>query len=119
MKLNIYVIKHTLLDHYSRAIIFKNPLDNIPMRIKFRVFRVRNIQLYMSKIKDEFRNFNSIFYDANDHNNYLINFLNRLLNKYIPIKCKIITHKRIQSSWITSKIKKCIKKKRGWYIFLF
>ena len=110
-----YVIKHKLSDHYGVATIFKNHVDNIPIKIKFRDFSVGNIQSYMSKIEDEFSSFSSSFYDANDYTNYLTSSLNRLLNKYFPIKCKIITHKRIQSPWITSKIKKCIEKKHRWY----
>ena len=37
------------------------------------------------------------------------------MNKYFPIKCEIVTHKRIQSPWIASKIKKLIEMKHGWY----
>ena len=71
----------------------------------------------MSKIEDEFSSFNSSSYDANGYTNFLIYFLNRLLNRYFPVKCKIIIHKRIHSPWITSKIKKCIEKEQRWYRF--
>ena len=50
------------------------------MKIKFKDFSVRNIQLYTSKIEDEFRKYNSSFYDANDYTNYLKNYIVNKLN---------------------------------------
>ena len=51
---------------------------------------------------------------VNSYASYLIKFLSKLLNRYFPIKTKMISSKRIKSPWITPAILRCISKKHRW-----
>ena len=48
---------------------------------------------------------------VNDYGQYLIDFFFTLMNKYFPMKPKILTQKRQEAPWLTARIIGCIRKK--------
>ena len=45
----------------------------------------------------------------NEYAEYKVNFIKNLLNKYLPIRFKTITQRRLHSPWITTGIMKYIR----------
>ena len=110
-----YVLNPNISDHYAVAAVFHTIIENKPIKIKFRDFSIINIRKFKNNINREFLRFNLPFCTIDEHASYIIQFLMCMLNKYFPIKIKILSRKVLQTPWITNKIRKCIDKKHRWY----
>ena len=62
----------------------------------------------------EFTQFNGSHINVEIYAKNITIFLKNLLDKYFPIKSKLISHKNIRAPWVTRDIKKCIAKKHRW-----
>ena len=110
-----FVLEPNLSDHYGTCVIFEKNTDNPPKSIRFRDFSETRVENFYSNLNDEVELFRPQTSHADEYASSLVNFLNRLQNKYFPVKTKILSHKRLKSPWITTDILKCIKKKCRWY----
>ena len=115
VKTRNFVLKPNLSDHYCTASLFDLRVSLKKVSVRFRDYSDANVQLYETMMNHEFESLLSIPEDVNEHAEYLVVFLKKLLNKYFPIKTKIYTDKRLKAPWITSEISKCIRKKFKWY----
>ena len=107
---NSFVLKPNFSDHYPVAVIFHKNIENKPIEIRFRDFGCVNSSLFLENVDNEFSNFNLPVCNINVETSLIIKFLTRLANKYFPIKFKSISTRRLNTPWLTNKLKLCIKK---------
>ena len=112
---NSYVISPNLSDHMPVAVVFGRNLNSEPKKIKFRDFSQGNCSRFLGALSSEFSAYTPSFDDCELFADSLINFLNRLLNKYFPLKIKTINQKRMNLPWVTGDVARCIDKKHEWY----
>ena len=110
-----YVLKPNLSDHYAVALVFHQKIDNKPVEITFRDFSNDNREYFLENLNSEFSLFNLPPCNIDEQTSYIITFLTKMLNKYFHIKKKCISQKRLNTPWLTGKIKKCINKKHRWF----
>lgn len=113
-----FVIRPALSDHYSVVTVFDTTINEQLTRIRFRDFSRHNIDIFKTQMVTEVNYFNPTTINANEHAEYIINFLTELLNKYFPIKVKDLNPKKLKMPWISKSITKCIDKKHKWYNML-
>ena len=89
--------------------------ENEIITISFRDLSLANIENFKNKVDDVFINCKLPQQNANESAQYLDTFLRNILNKYFPLKNKILANKRINSPWLTLDIIKCIDKKHEWF----
>ena len=114
LKTNNCILKPKLSDHYAVALISDARIDSHFKKIKFRNFCMQNKNRFLACMEDELGR----FVESNDVDDYadnLFKFSISLLNRYFPFQTKVITEKTLKSPWVTTKIKKCIKKKHRWH----
>ena len=110
-----HVIRPALSDHYFISCVFNLNIRNIPVKIRFRDFSVRNIDEFKNKMNFEFTKFRPPILNVNIFANYIIEFLNKLLNRYFPIKVREVTDNKLKAPWINRDISACIDKKHKWF----
>ena len=110
-----FVVYPNLADHYFVLSTFDKNISKVPIKVRFRDFSHDNISIFKNNLVNEFRNYNASFYDVNSATDYLIIFLKKILDKYFPIKSKLLTQKRLKAPWLNKEILKCIRKKHVWY----
>ena len=110
-----YVLKPNISDHYAVCLIFNHTIENKPIHIRFRDFSCNKRSLFLDNVDREFSYFNLPECTLNDEIIYITKFLTEILNKYFPIKQKFISRRRLNTPWLTNKIRKCIDKKHRWF----
>ena len=105
-----FVVQPSISDHYAVVCVFNMKCENEIITITFRDLSLANIENFKNKVDDEFINCKLPQQNANECAQYLDTFLRNILNKYFPLKNKILTNKRINSPWLTRDIIKCIYK---------
>jgi hypothetical protein len=106
-----YVLSPPLSDHLPCCIIFENKISSKMYHIKFRDFSNCNRVKFIEHLEQEFSIFDQSLNDANTTTNKVVDWLMSLSDKYFPIKLKIISHKRAEAPWLSSRLIKCIRKK--------
>ena len=110
-----FVIEPPLSDHYAISIVFNSKVDSAPVLTKFRDFSDLNRGKYQEKALEAFSAFSPPMHDVDLYASYLDSFLRSILNRYFPVKSKLLTQKRTRSPWIRGRILACIRKKHEWY----
>ena len=110
-----FVINPPLSDHNPVAVIFDTLVACAPKTVKYRDYRVDATDKYLENIDAEFGRFNGRHSDVNIYADNFIKFSTELMEKYFPVKTKILTQKKLKAPWITWEIKKCIDKKHRWH----
>ena len=93
-------------DNFAVSTVFLDRVNSGTTVIKFRYYGDINKERYTENIFREFSQFNPPNNNVNDYDNYLINFLYMLLNKFVTIKSKAVSEKRDNSPWITPDVKR-------------
>ena len=109
------VIRPAIADHYSVLSIFDTRIEKQLTTIKFRDFSFCHIDRFVNNMEYEFNEFLHPVSNVNLHTNYLILFLEKLLNKYFPIRVKQLGSDKFSTPWINKRIVECINKKHRWY----
>jgi hypothetical protein len=114
-----FVVCPPLADHMGiiMCIKLKNSVSE-KVEIKFRDFSFANKNIFKSHIERECNMFNFNDNDIDLDTIKFINWVKYLVNKYFPIRKKVVSNKRALSPWITTDISKCIDKKHRWFRML-
>ena len=112
---NSFVIEPALADHYAVACIFDANSSEKYKKIQFRDVSAKNIEKFDNEVQNIFMQCSPPQQNANECAKYIENFMLAILNKYFPIKTKILKTKRLNSPWITPDIVRCIDKKHEWF----
>ena len=110
-----FVVQPSISDHYAVVCVFNMKCENEIITITIRDLSLANIENFKNKVGDVFINCKLTQQNANECAQYLDTFLRNILNKYFPLKNKILMKKRINSPWLTRDIIKCFDKKHEWF----
>ena len=114
---NSCVLDASITDHFPIITFFSIPMRNHDrITKKFRDFSQNNLNTFLLEAPEFSQILNNLRSD-NLHTT-ITNFtawLGDIVNKYFPIRQKVISIKSIESPWVTSSIKKCIDKKHRLY----
>ena len=106
-----YVIAPPLADHLPCCIIFEDVLKSKKIYTKFRDYSINNRGRFTDNIARELTLFNPPLNDANASTCYIVNWLKLLSDNYFPVKTKVISSKRADAPWLSTRLIKCIRKK--------
>ena len=106
-----YVISPNLSDHLAISCVFRENIHQEPIVTKFRDFSPGNRANFVANLDTEFSSFAPPSHEPNSYAVYLEHFLHALLNKYFPLKSKVLSMKRLRAPWITADVIHCINKK--------
>ena len=94
------VMRPALSHHYPVYCAFDVDIKTNPIKINFLDFSIANIGQFENDVEEVFRACISLTRDANMCTLYINDFLCKLLNKYFPVKTKVIWEKRLNSPWL-------------------
>ena len=113
-----YVLRPALSDHLYVAIVFETKIHNHQVKICFRDFSEPRKNAFLSMVGYNFSTFNPIFTTSNELMQQFSDFLYKILNKFFPLRTKMIAYKNLNAPWICKELRECIKKKHHWYNLL-
>ena len=109
-----YIVYPPISDHMGIA-LFLNVRIQQKFEISFRNFSPNNKSNFVDNLEWESSLFSFETNDAVLETGRFFAWAQYLVDKYFPVKKKVISAKRLSSPWITSSIKKCINKKHRWF----
>ena len=110
------LVNSNFTDHIPIEIHLKAKVDNYSVIKRFRDFSHENRERFDTEKSELFYNYNLVTNDPNTETFRFLTWLNKVLNKYFPIRTKNLSNKKLRMPWLTRDIMKLIDKKHKLFI---
>jgi hypothetical protein len=112
------VINFPFSDHLPIVLNIKLNIKHSLIEVKFRDLSMRNFDKFNNDKCDLFSSCTISSGDVNLETDKFMNWLNSIVDRYFPMKMKLLSRKRYCSPWLDKSIRKFINKKHKLFIAL-
>ena len=113
LQLSSYVIFPPFSDHMAVCIVFDKKIIRNNVMIKFRNFSIENKSKFLINLRQSLFSFNMHAQNVNIATNEIVELLSGVVKRSFPIKSKLLSEKRLNQPWLTSRVMTCINKKHN------